>query len=337
MKTNNKKMSPAKMLKAFLADPKAIIVIAFSGGKDSIACFLHLVFDWKIPLERIELWHHEIDGGGEQLFDWPCTISYCQAFADAFNVPLLFSYRGGGILREMYRTNETSQSVFYQDKVGGDYIELLSDQADRYHTTRRKFPAVSGNLQTRWCSGKVKIDVMNRAINHRWKNGEKIIVITGERKQESPKRSTYKTVDFHTCHTGIRSVIHWRNILSWNEKRVWDIMEEHGIQPHPCYMLGYSRCSCRTCIFLDSDGWASTAELQPNVVDRIDGIEKDFNFTLYNNMDINQKINKGNSFINPAMKKRWMKEANGKFVSPIFIKNWKLPQGAFSKSRSGAL
>ena len=45
----------------------------------------------KIRKSRIELWHHDIDGGGEQLFDWACTPSYCEAFADALGLKLLTS------------------------------------------------------------------------------------------------------------------------------------------------------------------------------------------------------------------------------------------------------
>ena len=37
------------------------ILVAFSGGKDSLACLLHLL-DLGVPRTRIELWHHRIDG-----------------------------------------------------------------------------------------------------------------------------------------------------------------------------------------------------------------------------------------------------------------------------------
>ena len=39
--------------------------------------------------EKIELWHHSIDGepGSESFMDWPITESYCKNFAEAFNVP----------------------------------------------------------------------------------------------------------------------------------------------------------------------------------------------------------------------------------------------------------
>jgi len=39
------------------------ILVAFSGGKDSIACVLHLL-DLGIPRSSIELHHHLVDGRG---------------------------------------------------------------------------------------------------------------------------------------------------------------------------------------------------------------------------------------------------------------------------------
>ena len=40
------------------------IIVAFSGGKDSLACLLHLM-EKLHPVwpHTVELWHHDIDGG----------------------------------------------------------------------------------------------------------------------------------------------------------------------------------------------------------------------------------------------------------------------------------
>ena len=49
------------------------VIVAFSGGKDSVACLLHLL-DLGVPREKIELWHHDVDGReGSDLMDWPVT------------------------------------------------------------------------------------------------------------------------------------------------------------------------------------------------------------------------------------------------------------------------
>jgi hypothetical protein len=74
------------------------ILVGFSGGKDSLACVLHLL-DLGVPPDRIELWHHDIDGAGQAYMDWGCTPAYCRAVAAALGLRILFSWREGGFLR----------------------------------------------------------------------------------------------------------------------------------------------------------------------------------------------------------------------------------------------
>lgn len=77
------------------------IVVFFSGGKDSVACVLHLL-EMGVPGDRIELHHHDVDGReGSSLMDWPVTRSYVQAFGDAFGLRVLFSWKVGGFERVM--------------------------------------------------------------------------------------------------------------------------------------------------------------------------------------------------------------------------------------------
>jgi hypothetical protein len=86
-------------------------VIAFSGGKDSLGCLLHLL-ERGVDLSRIELHHHLVDGReGSALMDWPITESYCEAIAKAFGIPLTFSHRVGGFEREMLRENAPTAPV----------------------------------------------------------------------------------------------------------------------------------------------------------------------------------------------------------------------------------
>jgi hypothetical protein len=72
------------------------ILVGFSGGKDSVACVLHLL-ESGVPREKIELWHHDIDGReGSRLMDWPVTPSYCRAFAEALGLSIFFSWKVPG-------------------------------------------------------------------------------------------------------------------------------------------------------------------------------------------------------------------------------------------------
>lgn len=320
-------------------------VIAFSGGKDSVAMVLHLLSKG-VDKDSIELWHHDVDGDGEQLFDWPCTKSYCQAFADAFGLKILFSYAKGGILREIYRTNETIQPVFFQKEPGGPYYEVKPQDKERFYNTRRRFPAVSADLNVRWCSWIAKISVMLKGINHseRYRNAN-IIISTGERRLESTARSNYRKMELYRGASSTRRAIQWRPIIGWTEQQVWDIIERYGVQPHPCYELGWNRCSCQLCIFSNANTWAAINEISPEKVERIAEIETDLNFTLYSDKEKGKnvmknvyaaRVLKGVSFIPAAAKQRWLDEALNEFTSPIIIDNWKLPAGAFSMETAGA-
>lgn len=348
------------------------IIIAFSGGKDSIALVLSAL-DMGFDKNNMELWHHDVDGDGEQLWDWKCTKSYCQAFADAFGIPILFSYAGGGITREIFRKGETIQPVYFQKEAGGKYFKKepapmsLKDGNGVPYTkeeleeknTKYKFPAVSASLTTRWCSGIAKIDVMKKAINNSERlDNSNIIILTGERRAESTARSLYIEFEKYTSYSKKRKVISWRSIVGWSDEQVWNIMKKYKIQPHPCYELGWGRCSCQLCIFSSPDTWASTNQINPEKVKRIAEIESEINHTLYNEyeqapdgftkegkpkfkktdkkINIYGRVKKGKSIIGEEGRKRWEKEANGEFVSPIFVKEWKMPTGAFSNENCGA-
>lgn len=313
-----------------------IVIIAFSGGKDSIAMVLQML-ELGVPAERIELWHHEVDGRGEQLFDWECTTSYCQAFADAFGLKLLFSYIEGGIVREIFRQNETSQPVNFQEVPFGKFTQLPAKQDAKYRQTRLKFPAVSADLASRWCSSKVKIDVMSKAINNspRLKNAQ-ICILTGERRAESTARSTYFEIERYRSFTHTRKALVWRSIIDWSDARVWGIMEKYLIQPHPAYMLGWSRCSCKTCIFNSPNTWASIIQIDPKTVNRLRSIESQIGFTLYSKQTLMEKAAKGKSFITDNMD-YWIEQANGEFTAPIIVDIWQLPIGAKRQEQSGAI
>jgi len=348
------------------------VLVAFSGGKDSVAMVLYL-FEIGVKASQIELWHHLVDGKSEDLWDWSCTESYCQAFADHFGIPLLFSYREGGITREMYRECELNQDVMYQEVPGGEFKRAKSVYRKDYVSTRRKFPMVSADLTTRWCSAKAKIDVMSRSINSmdRFKTAN-IIVCTGERRQESTARAEYVAMEPYNLTKQGRTAITWRPIVDWLDDKVWGYMEANSIQPHPAYELGWGRCSCQICIFSSANAWATNYQISPNKVNRIAEIEKEFGSMLYNEdikeekwvpphqktdaegkvrnykgankmvstgkkKDVFQaKVNKGKSFLDEELAKRWLPELLGEFRSPIFVLDWKRPSGADSSENCGA-
>lgn len=92
------------------------VLVAFSGGKDSLAALLHLL-DLGVPPERIELHHHDVDGG-KAFMDWPCTPAYARALGAAFGVPAYLSWRTGGFAAELGRDSEPTAPIVFETPEG---------------------------------------------------------------------------------------------------------------------------------------------------------------------------------------------------------------------------
>lgn len=304
-------------------------LIMFSGGKDSTASFLHLL-DLGIPISKIELWHHLIDGKEHQFMDWECTEDYCQKFADAFHVPIYFSWKQGGFEGEMLRNNTPTKETYFETPDG-----LFYSGGKGKPNTRLQFPQLSADLSQRWCSPYLKIDVAASSIvNQPRFIDKKILVISGERAEESPARKHYRF--FEPDRTDNRNgkkkrhVDRCRIIHHWNENQVWDIIANYKIIVHPCYYLGYSRCSCKWCIFASPSQVATSFSLSPKQGAKLVAYEKQFGKTIHPGIDLGAYSSNG--FVYEGIFKLPFIAAQAisrKYQLPIFCDNWILPAGAY--------
>lgn len=308
-------------------------LVFFSGGKDSLACVLHLL-EMGVSPSRIELHHHLIDGKeGSDLMDWPVTDAYCKAVADALGTTYLTSWREGGFEKEMTRTDEPTAKIYFPSDDDKSYTSLGGNGPNG---TRNKFPQVSANLSVRWCSSYLKIDVGSRYIsNHKKFIDGKTLVLTGERAEESSARAKYKSFEPHRAdlRNGIRVkryVDHWRPIHSWSEEEVWKIIEKYKVMPHPAYYLGWGRTSCRQCIFGSANQWATIKSIAPIAFSKIAMYEKQFGLTIHRTEDVSRRAQKGVAYkVNPF----WVGVSSQKtFDLPIIVQDWVLPAGAFGES-----
>lgn len=306
------------------------IIVAFSGGKDSIACLLHLK-EIGADMGKVELWHHDVDGAeGSTLMDWPVTRSYCRAVAEAFGVPIYFSWKEGGFEREMLRDGQSTAPVWFEHPSGRDKAGGNSKRVG----TRLKFPQVSADLRVRWCSAYLKIDVASIAINNQERFlGKRTLFISGERAQESSARAKYAEFEPHRCHGKKRHVDWWRPVHKWDETQVWEIIQRHKVQAHPGYHLGWSRLSCRFCIFGSPDQWASARELDAASFMPLVKYEQLFGVTMHRNETLMERADRGTAYEMDAF---WKKAALADhFGLPIITDYWTLPSGAFKADKSG--
>lgn len=304
-------------------------IVAFSGGKDSIACFLNLLENG-IPLSKIELWHHDIDGHGEVFMDWECTPSYCQAFANHFGVPLYFSWKEGGFKREMLRNKQKTAPVSFQN----NKKEIITVGGTRgKESTRLKFPQVSPDLSVRWCSAYLKIDVCAIAIRNQERfDNLRTVVISGERGEESAARAKYKDLEIDRADNrngkSKRFVDRMRPIKNWLEKQVWEIIERWKIRVHPAYYLGWSRVSCKYCIFGNANQFASAYDISPKPGEEMISYENDFKCTIKRKISLKELISKGTPY-STITKELADIATSSNYNLSIIVDKWILPAGAY--------
>jgi 3'-phosphoadenosine 5'-phosphosulfate sulfotransferase (PAPS reductase)/FAD synthetase len=315
------------------------IIVAFSGGKDSLACLLDLL-DRGAPKAKIELWHHDIDGReGSTLMDWPVTRDYCRKVADALGVRIYYSWRVGGFEREMGRNASATAPVAFETPDGVHFAGGAGDPG-----TRQKFPQVSADLSVRWCSSALKIDVCAAALRNQVRfDGKRVLVVTGERAEESAGRAKYAT--FEPDRTDLarrptkrarkvaaRLVDHWRPVHGWTEAQVWAAIRRHGVAPHPAYVLGWGRTSCAACIFGSANQWASLRAVNPEQFSAVATYEAKWGKTIQRKLNVVQQADKGSAYAFSEAERQMAVSVT--FDAPVLVspEEWVLPRGAFGES-----
>lgn len=380
-----------------------LIVVLISGGKDSVACYLKLI-ELGVPKEKIEFWHHDIDGGHPtQRMDWKCTQNYVKALADAEGVKLRVSYRVNGFFGELYRIGasepiewiDPDTGEIRQCKLSSNYLKCreLKEQATeemeellKQYGYRMKFPAKTGDLSRRWCSAYLKICVADTVVSNldrlgeleelggkrhkfpakggthsgRWcsgnlkaavqdsvtanleetKHDKKILIVSGERRGESAGRSKYNEMEIHRTNATAKAhrVVHqWRCCIDYSEKDVWELLKRHHINPHPCYRIGWNRCSCMMCIFSTPRLFAGVKELFPDAYASLRHDEEVLGFTLDNKKNLDEFIGDTPSCVCWNDKKAIHSILTGEFgTEDIYTENWNYPVGAFHGADGGS-
>lgn len=343
-------------------DSYQFVIVAFSGGKDSLACVLKLL-DLGVDKSKIELWHHDIDGReGSKLMDWPATRDYCRKVAAALEIPIYYSWKEGGFEREMLRSGTPTAPNKFEAKRMFDLLGgVKTTGGEGPPGTRLKFPQVSPDLSVRWCSAYLKIDVGAAALRNQLRfQGARTLFVTGERAAESSARSRYK--EFEPDRSDLREgrkprhVDHWRPWLRRElgtlatittpsgqvregatfspaqkrqaEQEIWDIIAKYHVNPHPAYRLGWGRLSCAACIFGSADQWASLRVVNPEQFNRIAAYEQEFHTTIKRKGSVVELADSGTPYRNmdPAVIRSALSDV---FTEPVFIDPWTMPAGAF--------
>lgn len=339
-----------------------LVIVLFSGGKDSTAAYFKLL-ELGVPKNKIELWHHDIDGKNKQRrMDWPCTQEYVKAFAEREKVTLRVSWRDQGFWGEVYRVGASYPIRYMQDgevktcsqskqqirsqelreQLADDFTEEEFEELKSYGY-RMKFPAKAGDLMRRWCSGYLKIDVAAATIRNleTISKDKKILIVSGERRGESSGRSKYNEMEIHRSNATAKAhrLVHqWRAVIDYSERDVWEVIKRNRTTPHPCYSAGWNRCSCMMCIFSLPRHWAGIRELFPEEFEAVKNDEERLGFTLDNKKDLEEYVGDAESCVCHAAVEAIRQIISGKFtVDEITTPSelWDFPAGAFKGSDGG--
>ena len=194
----------------------------------------------------------------------------------------------------------------------------------------------------RWCSGNLKAAVQDSVTANleETKRDKKILIVSGERRGESAGRSKYNEMEIHRTNAEAKAhrIVHqWRCCIDYSEKDVWELLKRHHINPHPCYRIGWNRCSCMMCIFSTPRLFAGVKELFPDDYAALRHDEEVLGFTLDNKKNLDEFIGDTQSCVCWKDKAAIHSILTGEFnTDDIYTNDWNYPVGAFHGADGGS-
>lgn len=118
---------------------------------------------------------------------------------------------------------------------------------------------------------------------------------------------------------------------------MWELLKRHHINPHPCYRIGWNRCSCMMCIFSTPRLFAGVKELFPDDYAALRHDEEVLGFTLDNKKNLDEFIGDTQSCVCWKDKAAIHSILTGEFnTDDIYTNDWNYPVGAFHGADGGS-
>ena len=244
-------------------------IVAFSGGKDSLATLLTAIergIDFECCFADTGNEHpitYEYVGYVEQKTG--ITIQRVKAdFSDRiekkreyirkrWDKPFTTTRWGKVKTRRALTEEEIQRALDTLHPTGNPFLDLIL-QKGMMPTPRQKF-----------CSMELKqLPMMEQVYLPLMDAGKVPICWQGVRAQESPARSRYEPVEV----TGDGLVL-YRPLLLATHEDVFRIAKRHGVKPNPLYEQGMTRVGCMPCINCSNRELAEIGRRFPEHIDRI--------------------------------------------------------------------
>ena len=193
-------------------------IVGVSGGKDSTATCLHLLYN--LGLSKNDFDRVFIDTGWEN----EKTYHYIESLESIIG-PII------KIKAEISLKKHQKEIEYFEKKLG--YESPMIRMIFKNMNFPRNF--------IRWCTRELKLKPLKKYFDSL---DYDVLNVNGIRSEESLKRSkmnSFDWSDYLNCYT-------WRPLLQWTEKQVIEIHQKYNVIPNELYLNNHDRVGCYPCI-----------------------------------------------------------------------------------------
>ena len=178
---------------------------------------------------------------------------------------------------------ETFEYLSYIEKKLGIEIGIAKNRKwdfFSYSRSRCKMP----DSKNRFCTQLLKLDPLSVWITAN-ANRKTDIILTGERRQESKRRSVYEETYYNKKMrmNGIRP------LLDYTTKFIFDEIRKAGLLPHPVYDI-WDRLGCYCCVFNTVDEWRQLEKHHSSLFAKIANFEDEIGCTVKKGISLRQLV-----------------------------------------------
>lgn len=255
-------------------DPDLIYNVGLSGGKDSVAAWLHLTQNLRLP--------NVVCTFSNTSWESIHTLFYLAMLRDSHSLPLVFvqplvedlkgELRPHKMLCRLrpevaarWYVTESNKYGPHEQQVFWNMVRRIPLTMERLAIVKRRFPSTT----VRFCTTFLKLMPQARWIQAHPER-HRMIRVSGIRSEESEARARRPAF---VERDEVMEVPLWAPIKEWMHDEVFAIHHQFGVPVNPLYTHGMGRVGCWPCIMARKQELASVADRFPEAFIALGDVE----------------------------------------------------------------
>lgn len=246
-------------------EPRKWYLVSFSGGKDSVATYLHLTRELRLP--HVVAVFSDTGHESDVTHDYVWMLAREHGFKIVRVQPTLEDMRG-----ELNPVAMAERLGLLSSGITPDHPSFwhLPLSMERLAILKRRFPSPT----RRFCTTHLKLLPLRRHMLQwcEWNDVplSDVIRVSGVRAEESTDRAARPIFEPLDIEFGVPL---WLPIHKWTWQEVFAIHDRYGVPANPLYKSGCSRVGCFPCINVRKSELAALATYHPAALDDLQGME----------------------------------------------------------------